>query len=48
VNYLYEEVSGAGTAQPSTVSVLPATPHLKITLAQADISLAPGARTQPT
>lgn len=43
-SYLYETLFGAGTAQPSNTSVVPATPHLKITLAQSDVSVAPGAR----
>jgi peroxiredoxin len=43
-SYLYETVFGAGTALPSAASVVPATPHLKVTVAQSDLSVAPGYR----
>jgi peroxiredoxin len=47
-NYVYELLFGSGTAEPSRTSVVPATPHLKVTLAQSDLSSAPGARNRLT
>jgi peroxiredoxin len=47
-SYLYETVFGAGTAQPLTTSVVPETPHLKVTAAQSDVSVAPGTRLRLT
>jgi hypothetical protein len=47
-SYLLALILGSGTARPSTVSVVPATPHLVVKISQADVALAPGARTRLT
>lgn len=47
-SYLYETVFGAGTALPSAASVVPETPHLKVTVKQSDLSVAPGYRFRVT
>jgi peroxiredoxin len=47
-NYVYELLFGSGTAEPSRTAIVPSTPHLKVTLAQSDLSSAPGARTRLT
>ena len=47
-SYLYEILFGSGTAQPAATAVLPSTPHLAVTLAQSDLSAAPGARIRLT
>lgn len=46
-SYLYESLFGSGTAQATKVEV-PKTPHLAITLAQSDVTSAPGARIRLT
>jgi hypothetical protein len=47
-SYLYESLFGAGTAEPTKSVVVPKTSHLAITLAQSDVSSAPGARIRLT
>lgn len=47
-NYVYELLFGSGTAEAAHTSIVPATSHLKVTLAQSDLSSAPGARTRLT
>lgn len=47
-SYLYEAIFGTGTAQPTAASIVPETPHLKVTLKQSDLAVAPGARFQLT
>ncbi|MDW5266059.1 MULTISPECIES: peroxiredoxin family protein [Acidobacteriaceae] len=47
-SYLFESVFGSGTARPSTIAVVPETPHLHVKLSQSDISVAPGSRTRLT
>jgi peroxiredoxin len=46
--YVYELLFGSGTAEPTHISLVPATSHLKVSLAQSDLSSAPGARTRLT
>jgi peroxiredoxin len=47
-NYVYELLFGSGTAEPTHTSIVSETQHLKVTLAQSDLSSAPGARTRFT
>jgi peroxiredoxin len=47
-SYLYEVLYGSGTALPERATVVPETPHVWITLAQSDVSSAPGARVRLT
>lgn len=47
-SYLYETLFGSGTARPTKSVEVPKTSHLAITLAQSDVSSAPGARIRLT
>ena len=46
--YLFEAIYGVGAANRSADAVVPSTPHLKVTLAQSDLSVPLGARTRAT
>lgn len=46
--YLFESIYGAGAANRAADAVVPSTPHLKVTLAQSNVAVPPGARARLT